>query len=169
MECLKNKIIDGFDNYVIYEDGRIWSKKRKIFMKQSQNNKGYYRVILSKNGKRKSFLLHRLLALHFIPNPDNLLTVDHIDKNQQNNNLNNLRWASYSKQSLNQNIKITNTTGVTGVCFDKINNSYRAFWFVDKKPFSKSFSVNKYGEDRAKQLSIDYRREWEEKHYNHII
>ena len=60
----------------------------------------------NKEWRKKYFLLHRLLALTFIPNPENKLTVDHIDRNKDNNNINNLRCATSSEKVINENTKI---------------------------------------------------------------
>ena len=51
-------------------------------------------VRLSKDGKSTHFTLHRLLAVHFIPNPNNLPFVNHIDENKLNNSINNLEWCT---------------------------------------------------------------------------
>lgn len=51
-------------------------------------------VRLSKGGKSTHFTLHRLLAVHFIPNPNNLPFVNHIDENKLNNSINNLEWCT---------------------------------------------------------------------------
>ena len=63
--------ISEFENYLIYDDGRVFSKKRGIFLKVSKNNRGYYLVKLS-NKIQKFFSVHRLVAIHYIPNPENL-------------------------------------------------------------------------------------------------
>lgn len=60
---------------------------------------GYTNVTLSKDGKPYVFLLHRLVASVFIPNPDNLPMVNHIDGNPRNNNVENLEWCT-CKQNL---------------------------------------------------------------------
>lgn len=57
---------------------------------------GYYTCMLNKNGKNKLFKVHRLVALVFIDNPNNLPIVNHIDGNKLNNNYKNLEWCTYS-------------------------------------------------------------------------
>ena len=68
------------------------TKKEKIIT--LKKSKGYYQVSLWKNGKRKIFLVHRLVAQTFIPNPDNLPQVNHKDENKLNNCVNNLEWCT---------------------------------------------------------------------------
>tara|TARA_R110002020_G_scaffold100495_1_gene237537 strand:+ start:4582 stop:5067 length:486 start_codon:yes stop_codon:yes gene_type:complete len=99
---MREKDIDGFEGiYKIYEDGRIWSYKKEIFKSATPNNHNYYTIGLNKDKKRKTFSIHRLLAIHFIPNPNNLSEVDHIDRNRQNNDLSNLRWATKAENQEN--------------------------------------------------------------------
>jgi hypothetical protein len=85
--------IQGYPNHIIYKDGRIWSKSRNILLKATKGRDGYLRVLLSRNKKHDCYYIHRLLAQHFIPNPDNKSEVEHIDKNKLNNSLDNLRWV----------------------------------------------------------------------------
>ena len=68
------------------------------------NNKGYRMInIQAINGKRKGELIHRLVALHFIENPNGYPEVDHIDRNKENNNVENLRWVTHSENNKNKN------------------------------------------------------------------
>lgn len=60
----------------------------------SDGKHGYLKVKLQKNGKSKSFQVHRLVAEAFIDNPDKLPQVNHIDEDKQNNKVNNLEWCS---------------------------------------------------------------------------
>ena len=55
---------------------------------------GYESVVLYRNKKCKAFKVHRLVAMAFIPNPNNLSQVNHIDGNKLNNNVNNLEWCT---------------------------------------------------------------------------
>ena len=67
-------------------------------MKFGKNKDGYLRVVLYKEKKMKTFLVHRLVATAFIPNPNNLATVNHIDENKENNCVDNLEWMNLSQQ-----------------------------------------------------------------------
>ena len=60
-----------------------------------KDSNGYSVVVFSKNGKTKSYRIHRLVAQTFIPNPNNYRCVNHKDENKQNNNLNNLEWCNH--------------------------------------------------------------------------
>lgn len=81
--------------------GRILSQEKII-----RNHTTYKRVTLSKDGKVKRFQVHRLVAFHFIPNPENKGFVNHIDFNGSNNIVSNLEWVTQSeneKHSVNNN------------------------------------------------------------------
>ena len=78
----------------IGNNGGIAIKKEAILTPQ-QIRCGYYRIGLTdENKKRKMFLVHRLVATAFIPNPQNKSEVNHIDGNKKNNNLENLEWCT---------------------------------------------------------------------------
>ena len=104
------KSIPGYEGfYSAEEDGRIWSHISKKYL--SSKHKRYAKVELCRDGIHKSVSVHRLIALTFIPNPDNKPTIDHIDRNKQNNNVSNLRWATPAEQSSNLGTYNTNTSG----------------------------------------------------------
>ena len=91
------KPIEGFDGkYLVSNMARIKSLKRlkPHILAVFTNNKGYDRVALSKDGKSRHFLVSRLVAQAFCPNPDpeNNTTVDHVDHDTSNNRADNLRW-----------------------------------------------------------------------------
>ena len=67
-----------------------------LYKKQTERF-GYYRIMLKKGGIQKSYQLHRLVAIAFIPNPDNKSEVNHIDGNSLNNEVFNLEWATSSE------------------------------------------------------------------------
>ena len=101
--------IKDFENYLIYEDGRVYSKKTNKFLKPfTDNSKGYLCCKLYNNyfKKNKTQKVHRLVAEHFIPNPDNKPQIDHINRIKTDNRIENLRWATNSENQLNKNKKI---------------------------------------------------------------
>lgn len=93
---MNKKIIQNYENYEIYEDGQVFNTNTQRWLKGSIGEHGYKYYRLSKNGKKKMLYAHRLVAEAFIPNPNNLPVVNHIDGNKQNNNISNLEWVSYS-------------------------------------------------------------------------
>lgn len=94
------KKISWNQNYSVSDDGQVRNDRTgKIRAQTLCKNNGYYIVDLYKDNKRKKVPVHRLVAEAFIPNPDNKKTVDHKDGNRTNNNVSNLRWATYSEQN----------------------------------------------------------------------
>lgn len=105
-------------DYLIYNDGRLFSKKTNRFLKGKIDNVGYqvYALAitdkLSVSGRKlqKMMYAHRLVAEYFIPNPNNYPYVHHKDENKLNNNVDNLEWVSaktnaqeHLKQKINNN------------------------------------------------------------------
>lgn len=82
------------DKYQICNIGeKVRNKKGKILYTQIHSNK-YYMVQLCKNGKMKLHTVHRLKAIAFVPNPENLEFVNHIDGNRVNNDISNYEWVT---------------------------------------------------------------------------
>lgn len=87
--------------YQVSNFGRVKSFKRKgnnkerILTASNNNTKKYWKVQLSKKDKIKHFSVHKLVALAFIPNPENLPCVNHKDENKDNNHVSNLEWCTY--------------------------------------------------------------------------
>ena len=99
------KAIDGYDvDYWISSLGRVYSKKRKIILKQSPNTNGYSTVALNKDKKSKTCMVHRLVASAFIPNPDNLPVVDHCNRCKTDNRASNLRWTTQKENCRNREV-----------------------------------------------------------------
>jgi len=93
------KAIKGY-NYNITSNGKILNKITSEKRKTTTNNVGYESIMLYRNGKAKSFLVHRLVAQAFIPNPLDKPQVNHIDENKLNNNIENLEWVT-AKENMN--------------------------------------------------------------------
>lgn len=98
------KPIKGFEElYEVSNIGNIRLMKTKQKRKQTLTKRcGYYTVALSKEQQYTPYFVHRLVALHFIPNPNNFPIIDHIDRNKTNNITSNLRWTSYSVNNQNK-------------------------------------------------------------------
>ena len=81
-------------NYIIYSDGRVYSKCSGIFLKPKIDKAGYANVTFCDKGKRRYFKVHQLVARMFIPNPNNYDQVNHLDENKLNNDVSNLEWST---------------------------------------------------------------------------
>lgn len=90
--------------------------------------RGYLRYTLD----RKAMTIHQLLAIVFIPNPDNKPFVDHKDRNKQNNLINNLRWVTEQENQFNKSSKINGTSKYVGVCWVN-NKGWRALVSLNRK------------------------------------
>jgi len=99
--------ITGYEGqYEVSDTGRIKSLKRKgkgtphtqdLIRKTNYLPKGQELVSLSKNGKVKTLLVHRLVAKAFLPNPNNYPQINHLDGNRKNNNLDNIEWCNQAQ------------------------------------------------------------------------
>ena len=97
------KDIAGYEGlYQVSDLGRVRSLKyEKVrLMKPRDNGCGYFQISFRREGKRKLFLVHRLVAEAFIPNPSNFPIVNHKDENPANNAVDNLEWCT-AKYNLN--------------------------------------------------------------------
>ena len=94
------KIIKGYENYSISSDGSVRNEKFKRELSKEVTSNGYERVTLSKNNKTKRFLVHRLVATHFIENTRNKTQVNHINEIKTDNKVSNLEWVTASENAL---------------------------------------------------------------------
>ncbi len=94
------KIIDEMKSYEISENGEIRKLPYKRLLKPFEDKDGYLKVCLCENNRRKYRFVHRLVAQTYIDNKYNKPTVNHIDGNKKNNNINNLEWATIKEQNI---------------------------------------------------------------------
>ena len=111
--------IEGFPNYHILSDGRVFNVSTLKFMKTHVDTNGYPKISISNKGIRKTCKIHRLVAYYFIPNPENKPQVDHIDGNPQNNSIENLRWCDHSQNQQNSSAKFNNKLGIKNISLTK--------------------------------------------------
>lgn len=131
-EEIKSAFIEGYDNqYIIYSNGEVFSVKSGRYLNPWLNPNGYKVVSLSKNSRVKKHPVHRLVALYFIPNPNNKICVDHINNDILNNDISNLRWATYQENNWNVKRDITNTSGEKNVCWKKDKNKWQVRFRVN--------------------------------------
>ena len=147
--------IEGYENYLIFEDGKIINTNTGKEMKPFLNKFGYYNITLSKDNKKKIFTMHRLIALAYIHNPYNKPCIDHINRDKKDNRIENLRWATHKENMSNQSC--SSNTGLQYI--SKINSksmkqgfNYR---FTIKRPELKHRYINK-----DLQSVIEYRNKF---------
>lgn len=87
-------MIKQFGIYSIHSEGKVWSNKNNKFLKPALDERGYYRVGLSFNGKSKTYKLHRLIAEMFIPKIEGKNQVNHINGIKTDNRIENLEWCN---------------------------------------------------------------------------
>ena len=120
--------IEGYP-YVIHPCGtilRIYHKHTRE-LKRRENAYGYMWVGLRNNNvKQKSFFVHRLLAIAFIPNPENKPCIDHINGVRDDNRLENLRWVTY-KENMN-GFRSNPAAVITKGCIWKVKNRNSWIW-----------------------------------------
>lgn len=125
------KDIEGYEDlYQISNKGNVYSKKSKRIKKPGIDKDTYLYVNLYKEGKAKYFRIHRLVALHFIENPENKPQVDHMDNNKQNNCIENLRWCDQRENEYNKSKQKSKngkecSSKYKGVCWDKYAKKWR--------------------------------------------
>ena len=97
------KVSDLYPNYEVSDQGEVRNAKTKKLLSLKKKIRGYVYVHLHQDGKSKVVTVHRLIASAFIPNPNNLETVNHINYIKDDNRVENLEWMSYSENSGNKN------------------------------------------------------------------
>ena len=118
------KLISGYNNYLISNIGNVISLDKMKMLKPGLNRHGYQHIRLCKNGKSKTYLSHRLIAITFLCNPLNKSSVDHINNNKNDNRLCNLRFVTPIENAQNSSISKRSTTKVKGVFYHKAQNRF---------------------------------------------
>lgn len=132
------KPIKGYKNlYSITPDGRVFSHRKKIYLKpykkRQPNGRYYLKVSLCKEGKIKIYGIHRLMAETFIPNPLNLPQIDHKNRNSSDNRLENLRWCSFLDNQYNRTKRRNTRSKYKGVRWHNRDKRWVAETYLKRK------------------------------------
>lgn len=140
------KEIDGYEtHYQISNTGivkslarqdRLGHKRKEKLLIPEIDRHGYKRVVLSINGKKKTWQVHRLVAIAFLPNELGLPVVNHIDEDPRNNNVTNLEWCTHKynanhgtrNERMTSKLRVVRGRRVTNgkVVFDTISDASRS-------------------------------------------
>ena len=106
------RVIKEYPLYSVSTEGRIMKNATHKIMTPSKMRNGYMQInLFTSDGRRKKELVHRLVALTFIPNGESLPAVNHIDRVRDNNCVSNLEWVTHkenvAKSSAPKKIKVT--------------------------------------------------------------
>ena len=124
--------IKSFPNYQVSNFGNVKNTEINKILKQSFDEDGYKQIsIYDENRKYHTKRVHRLVIEAFKENVENKPCVDHIDNDRQNNNINNLRFATRVENGRNRVIGKNNTSGAKGVSYRKDSNKWRAWITID--------------------------------------
>ena len=106
--------IPGYPGYQISNLGNVFSRKLKRVIKSPLDDDGYERIGLWNLQVVKKFRVNRLVAIAFIPNPENKAEVNHIDGVRTNNNVSNLEWLT-KKENNDHKIHVLGYKGTKGI------------------------------------------------------
>ena len=115
-----------------YVTGRGWIRhQEEKLLKPRKTKFGYLQITLCKNGKIKHLTVHRLVALHFLPNPNNLPMVNHKDENKENNIASNLEWcdAKYNTNYGTARERLAKALSIPILQIEKETNKIIKEWF----------------------------------------
>lgn len=161
--------VSGYEGlYTIDELGRIYSAKKQGSrggeISSSISTDGYCRVRLCKCGIHHTYLLHRLVAQHFIENPENKPCVNHIDGDKTNNSVTNLEWCTYSenmqhavRKGLNATPNLTGELHPQSKLTVELVKEIRARYTGGEKP---TILAKEYGVTKEQIYNIIHFKHW---------
>ena len=152
-------MIPDFPGYTITTEGKVITYKqnppreRKTWLQKS----AYENIKLCRNNITYHFLIHRLVAEAFIPNPNNLPEVNHINKNRSDNRVENLEWCtrldnlydSYSTLSATRNYKPCRLVDKSNILLGEFGNNKQACRYAAEHFDCSYSSLMKYGYSRG--------------------
>lgn len=141
-------IIQDFPNYSIFKDGTVINNISGKPLKPVKNDKGYMRVGLYKNKRVFKFFIHRLVAIHFINNPQNLPYINHKDENKSNNSVDNLEWCT-AKYNSNYGTRLIRMAQSRGRSIKAFKHGVFVGAFDSQKKCAMELNINPSGVNRA--------------------
>ncbi len=136
------KEIEGTNGkYFVSDNGKVLTmRKRKKLLTLTKQKSGYLYAMIEINGKQTNKRVNRLVAKAFVPNPENLPLVNHIDGCKTNNNSNNLQWSTQS-----DNMKHAHKTGLI---------KKRVYSDEERRKMSERFKGRKLSEETKRKISM---------------
>ena len=160
--------IKGFEGlYVASPDGRIFKLKdgklgKQIGIPKTTSGQNYIITVLyDAKGKKHNVCVHRVIAETFIPNPNNLPYVNHIDGNKHNNHVENLEWVTHSENSRHT---LENGLYLTG----KVVKGREEFSFLRGWSQVKNFQMQQVKNEILAALGLKTRVSWYQRLYGNI-
>lgn len=143
--------LDRYDSNNHYRKGRILTLRTDKY--------GYLDVLLSSNNKVKRYKVHRLVAEAFIPNPDNLPQVNHLDEDKTNNRVENLEMctAKYNSNYGSRKDRVRNSRIKNGTYTGLSREEYSKKWYQEHKEHRKNYYQEK--KDHIKEYYKKYYQE----------
>jgi len=132
--------VEGYENYVVFEDGVVINANTGKIVKSQKNDRGYERIDLTKDSKRKGFRVNRLVASAYIENPENKPEVNHINRVRDDNRVENLEWNTHLENCQNKGIYKTNTSGEANITKTKFD-TYLFRKTINNETHCKSFKT----------------------------
>jgi hypothetical protein len=157
-------LIEFNNMYAVSNTGKVKNVRTNQLLKQVLGNRGYLRVSLINNKIKKTFLVHRLIAMSFLENTDNKPYINHLDGNKLNNRLDNLEWCTEKENDnharsnglkvQNKPIIATCITDGTTIVFESLSEASR--YFNCNKSYIHRVLKNTYGRTQYNGYKFNY-------------
>ena len=133
--------VPNYENYLVDRKGNVYSKFSKRFLTPKKDKEGYLSVAFYGGEKPKYFKIHRLVAMMFIPNPDNLPQINHKDENKANNSVENLEWCTgkYNVNYGTRNERAGKIRGYMVYCVE-LNKTFNSMVEAEKETGAKQIA-----------------------------
>ena len=159
------KQFPGYEGiYEISTHGEVKSIRNNKILKPFITKCGYKQVELNLNGKAKKFLIHRLVAQVFIPNPHKKTQVNHIDGNKTNNDMSNLEWTTPAENTKHAYKNGLGPSGERNGAHKLTNEDVvwiKTHYIKNSKEYGTKALGKKFGVDHKTIWSIVNNKTWE--------